>query len=92
MPDSVTYYAVVDELSSREQPAGVFRRTYFDDGGMDDEAFTRNMVWERSGLLASAERGDTANDFVEISEDEANQIVERFRQLSGGSEPGAGAP
>ena len=28
MPDKVTYYAVVDDLSSREQPAGVFRRIY----------------------------------------------------------------
>jgi hypothetical protein len=80
MPDSVTYYAIVDELSSRDRPAGVFRRTYFDDGGMEDEAFTKNMSWERSWLLASAERGDTANDFVEISEDEANQIVARFRE------------
>ena len=33
MPDKVTYYAVVNDLSSREQPAGVFRRTYFEDGG-----------------------------------------------------------
>ena len=80
MPDSVTYYTIVDELSSRDRPAGVFRRTYFDDGGMEDEAFTKNMSWERSWLLASAERGDTANDFVEISEDEANQIVARFRE------------
>ena len=79
MPDAVTYYAIVDELSSRDQPAGVFRRIYFDDGGMADEAFTTNMKWERSWLLASAERGDTANDFIEITEDEANQIVERFR-------------
>ena len=29
MPDKVMYYAVVDDLSSRERPAGVFRRTYF---------------------------------------------------------------
>jgi hypothetical protein len=86
MPDSVTYYAVVDELSSREQPAGVFRRTYFDDGGMDDEAFTRNMAWERSGLLASAEHGETMNDFIEISADEANQIVERFRRQARSAE------
>ena len=28
MPDKVTYYAVVNDLSSRERPAGVFRRTY----------------------------------------------------------------
>ena len=33
MPDQVTYYAVVDDLSSRKQPAGVFRRTYTEDGG-----------------------------------------------------------
>ena len=33
MADKVTYYAVVDDLSSREQPAGVFRRTYFEAGG-----------------------------------------------------------
>jgi hypothetical protein len=84
MPDSVTYYAIVDELSSREKPAGVFRRTYFDDGGMEDEAFSRDMSWERSWLLASAERGDIANDFVEISEEEASQIVARFREQAHG--------
>ena len=39
MPDKVTYYAIVDDLSSRERPAGVFRRTYTDDGGRRDEAF-----------------------------------------------------
>ena len=40
MPDKVTYYAVVNDLSSREQPAGLFRRTYTEDGGRSDEAFT----------------------------------------------------
>ena len=79
MPDRVTYYAVVDDLSSRERPAGVFRRTYSDDGGRSDEAFTRNLTWEFSPALISAERGDLQNDFVEITEDEANQIVERIR-------------
>ena len=58
MPDKVTYYAVVDDLSSREQPAGVFRRTYTEDGGRSDEAFTRDLIWEYSPSLISAERGD----------------------------------
>ena len=79
MPDKVTYYAVVDDLSSRDRPAGVFRRTYTQDGGRSDEAFTRNLVWEFSPLLISAERGDLQNDFIEITEDEANQIVARIR-------------
>ena len=79
MPDKVTYYAVVNDLSSRERPAGVFRRTYIGDVARLDEAFTRNLIWERSWLLVSAERGDLVNEFIEITEDEANQIVERIR-------------
>ena len=79
MPDTVTYYAVVNDLSSREQPAGVFRRTYTEDGGRSDEAFTRNLQWEYSTSLVSRERGDLDNDFIEITEDEANQIVARIR-------------
>jgi hypothetical protein len=79
MPDKVTYYAVVDDLSSRERPAGLFRRIYFESGGRRDEAFTKNLVWKRSASLVSAERGDLQNEFIEITEDEANQIVARIR-------------
>ncbi len=85
MPDKVTYYAVVNALSSRKRPAGVFRRTYFEAGGKRDEAFTRNLIWERSSSLVSAERGDLQNEFVEITEDEANQIVERIRETVTGA-------
>jgi hypothetical protein len=86
MPDKVTYYAVVDDLSSRERPAGVFRRTYTEDGGRSDEAFTRNLTWEFSPALISAERGDLQNEFIEITEDEANRIVERIRaEVTGAS-------
>ena len=79
MPDKITYYAIVNDLSSREQPAGVFRRTYTEDGGRSDEAFTRELIWEYSTSLISAERGDLQNEFIEITEDEANQIVAWIR-------------
>jgi len=79
MSDEVTYYAVVNDLSTRERPTGVFRRTYFGSGGKRDEAFTRNLVWKSSSSMVSAERGDLENEFIEITEDEANQIVERIR-------------
>ena len=85
MPDKVTYYAILNELSSRERPTGVFRRTYFDSGGKRDEAFTTDLVWERSASLVSAERGDLLNEFIEITEDEANQIVERIRTRATGA-------
>jgi hypothetical protein len=87
MPDKITYYAIIDALSSRERPAGVLRRTYFEAGGRRDEAFSRNLVWKHTALLASAERGDLKNEFVEITEAEADQIVERIRAtVTGGSE------
>jgi hypothetical protein len=79
MADEITYYAIVDDLSSREQPAGVLRRVYFATGGRRDEAFSQDLVWERTAMLVSAERGDLDNEFIEITEDEANQIVERIR-------------
>ena len=79
MPDRVIYYAVANDLSSRERPAGLFRRTYTEAGGLRDEAFTRNLLWKNSSSLVSAERGDLENDFIEIAEDEANQLLEQLR-------------
>ena len=88
MPDKVTYYAVLDDLSSRKQPAGVFRRTYTEDGGRSDEVFTRNLDWEFSPELISAERGDLQYEFIEITETEASEIVERIRARVTGASNG----
>ena len=88
MPDKVTFYAVIDTLSSREQPAGVLRRTYFESGGRRDEAFSRDLIWKSTALLVSAERGDLKNEFIEITEDEANQIVDRIRATVTGASNG----
>lgn len=85
MPVKVTYYAGVNKRSPRERPTGVFRRVYRD-GGLADEAFTRNLKWEYSTSLISAERGDLDNEFIEITEDEANQIVERIRAEVAGTD------
>lgn len=79
MADKVIYYAVVNDLSSRDRPAGLFRRTYTEAGGLRDEAFTRNLIWKNSSTLVSAERGDLENDFIEITEDEASQLMAQLR-------------
>ena len=85
MTDKITYYAIIDESSSRERPAGVLRRVENDEGEVD-EAFSRNLKWEFSPLLYSAERGDLANDFVPIGEDEAERIVARIRGVAASEE------
>ena len=78
MPEKTTYYAVIDDYSSRAQPGGVFRRVGREVGTVD-EVFSRNLTWDPSPLLHAAERGDTMFDFAEITEDEANAIVARIR-------------
>jgi hypothetical protein len=78
MTTKITYYAIVDDLSSREEPVGVLRRVEHDDGERDEQ-FGHDLQWTRSPLLYSYERGDGDNELYEISEDEANRIVERIR-------------
>lgn len=82
---STTYYAILDEDTSPEMPIGVFRRVKRENGQID-EVFSRNLKWEFSPLLYSAERGDTMYDFVPITEEEADRIVERIRELGGAVE------
>ena len=81
MTEKITYYAIIDEFTSRDHPAGVLRRVENEEGEID-EVFARSLRWEFSPLLYSAERGDLANDFVPISEEEAGRIVERIRGLA----------
>jgi hypothetical protein len=75
----ITYYAFVNEYSSNERPGGVVRRTENAEGE-HDEAFTRNLAWERTPLLYAYEHGNRDSEFYEISADEANRIVERIRR------------
>jgi hypothetical protein len=79
MPTKITYYAMVDDFSSRAEPAGVLRRIQ-DEEGQDDQAFTTALEWEHTGSLYSYERGNRDNELYEISETEAERIVERIRR------------
>jgi hypothetical protein len=83
MTRKTTYYSIVDDFSSREEPGGVIRRIE-DDNGEYDEEFGRDLAWTRSWLLYSHERGNMDAEFFEISEDEADRIVERIRRAVGG--------
>jgi hypothetical protein len=79
MAEEITYYAIIDDLSSREHPAGVLRRIRHD-GGERDETFGSDLEWAHSSLLYSYERGDLENKFIQISEEEAERIVERIQR------------
>jgi hypothetical protein len=85
MTDNATYYAILDVDGSIDRPIGVFRRVKSDSGQID-EVFSRNLKWEFSPLLYSAERGDTTYDFTEITKKEADLIVDRIRTQSNDNE------
>jgi len=78
MTDKTTYYAMTDDGSSGNRPRTVLRRVVRGQG-QTDELFSRDLRWERSPLLHAAEHGDITNEFTEISEAEAEQIVARIR-------------
>ena len=84
MAEAITYYAIVNEVSSREEPFGVIRRVKDSGGQRDDLALSRDLIWKPSSLLYSAERGDLTNDMIPISDEEAERIVSRIRAASGG--------
>jgi hypothetical protein len=85
MTDKITYYAMIDEDTSRGKPRTVLRRVETDEG-QTDELFSRDLTGERSPLLHAANRGDTMLDFTEITNEEADQIMARIRAQANDSE------
>jgi hypothetical protein len=81
MAEAITYYAIIDDLSSREHPAGVLRRVTHA-GGERDETFGTDLRWASSSLLYEYEHGELGNKFIPITEDEADQIVTRIRDAA----------
>jgi hypothetical protein len=75
----VTYYAIVDVLSSREEPADLLRRIEHE-GGQRDEAFGYDLAWRHTFLLYSAERGNLDNRMHQTCQDEADRIEARIRR------------
>jgi hypothetical protein len=78
LAEIITYYAIIDDSSGQERHSGVLRRVQAN-GAKIDEVFSGALRWVPSPLLRSAEHGDITNDFTEVSEAEAEQIVARIR-------------
>ena len=79
MPRTITYYALIDDESARDRPAGIVRRLEDSDGGFVDEGLHRDLGWHRTSAIIEWERAESTDDLVEVTEDEANQIIDRFR-------------
>ncbi len=79
MAEHARYYAIIDHRASRQEPAGLARRRTLNNGGFRDEALARDLTWRFTPVIVEWKRGESTDDLVEITEDEANQVIERLR-------------
>lgn len=77
-PEKVDHYALVGTGRSPSNPSGLVRRRFTPDGRVD-EALQRDMAWEPTSAVTQWEYGNLPGELVEVSEDEAERLIERFR-------------
>lgn len=80
MPNEIKYFAVLGSGRSIADPTGLARRTFTEEGRLD-ESLRRDLTWVRSAEIYQWERGEEMGpDLVEISQREAEALIERFRE------------
>jgi hypothetical protein len=77
--DQVVYYAITGVGRDPTDPAGLVRRRTTEAGRID-EALRRDMTWERDTAIIEWEYGNLIGTLTEISEVEAQELVDRFRE------------
>ena len=82
MPDKITYYAIIGEDRTIDNPYGLARRLEHDDGP-SDEALRKDFSWKFTPVIVEWERGDFADELIEVSHEQASKIIEYFRQKWG---------
>ena len=83
MADQVRYFAIVGRGRASDNPSGLARRRSIGDN-LIDESLRRDMSWGDTTAIAEWDRGEElSRDLVEISEADAAQLIERFREKWG---------
>jgi hypothetical protein len=78
MPD-ITYYALIDKDHPRERPIGLVRRIHTEPVPTD-ERLQRDLQWHPSEYLRLYHLGHDPHEHVEITEEEANAAITRWRE------------
>jgi hypothetical protein len=78
----ITYYAVVGPNETADEPGGLLRRLEHDDGP-SDEGLRQDFSWVFTPVIVEWERGDFADELVEVSHEQASKIIEYFREQWG---------
>ena len=79
-----SYYAIIVRGHTASDPSGLARRRVLD-SNVVDESLRRDMTWAQTSAIAEWDHGEELTlDLVEISETEALELIERFRERWGG--------
>ena len=80
MSGETKYYAVIDDDRTPDNPSGLVRRRPTAEG-LVDESIRRDLTWGFTNVFLQIERGEELGlpELIEISEAQADDLVERFR-------------
>lgn len=79
MSEKVTYYQIVGTTRTAADPSGLARRRYTREGRVD-ESLRKDMTWHATTAVTAWEYGNYPGELVEIGEQEAAALIERFRE------------
>jgi hypothetical protein len=82
MNEQTVYYAIIGVGRNPSDPSGLARRRFTEEGRLD-EALRRDLTWQRDAAIIEWEYGNLVGELVEISEPEANELIEKFREKWG---------
>lgn len=82
--EEADYYAIVGVGRTRDNPSGIARRKN-SAGTRVDESLRRDFSWGPTAAITDWEYGNLSGELVEISAEEAEALVERFRERWGGA-------
>jgi hypothetical protein len=79
MPEKTTYYAIIGVGRAADNPSGLARRRHTGEGRVD-ESLRRDLGWGPTATIVDWEYGNHTGDLAEITEGEAEALIERFRE------------
>jgi hypothetical protein len=83
MANETKYYAIVGRGHKSSDPTGLARRVMAGDG-IVDESLCRDLTWGHTTAIVEWDRGEElTRDLVEISEAEAQALIEQFQEKWG---------
>jgi hypothetical protein len=83
LTEKITYYAILRDGDTPDRPSGLARRILTNQGRLD-ETLRADFTWKRDSAIYEWERGEEMGmAMVEISKQEADELIERFRERWG---------